>query len=344
MPIISAPATVLVSGANGYIGQWIVYELLVRGYSVHGAVRSAAKVQAMTDWVKRKLPDVAPRFQGFIVPDITVAGAFDEAIKGVDGVVHTASPIEPPVEDPQAFIQPAVEGTLSILRSALKCSTVKRVVITSSVSGIATSDKVVPKTFTEADWNDEAVKQVEEEGSRAPAYIKYNASKTLSERAAWDFIEKNKSQASFDLSVINPSWVFGPVADDTLTSPASFTYTPGVAYRNLFANPPLAEHAPKFFDYVDIRDVTELHIKALEVEGAGGERIIANSELSTWEEWHANLDTPVESVPRKDPLPIAYFSNEKSKKIFGIRYHIAAETAQATVEDLQQRGWLKHLE
>ncbi|KAI0641577.1 NAD-P-binding protein [Trametes meyenii] len=351
MPAISAPSTVLVTGSNGFIGQWAVYDLLARGYTVHAVVRSAPKVQTLVDWVARKLPDAVTRFKGIVVPDITAPGAFDEAIKGIDGVVHTASPIEPPVDDPQAFIQPAVEGTLSILRSALK-SNVKRIVITTSVNAIVYPYAVTPRTYTEAEWNDPDVKRVEKEGAAAPSIYKYNASKVLAERAAWDFVEKHKSEISFDLATIAPSWVFGPVADDRLASPAALTATPSVSYRNLFAVPPPAEHQPKDFNYVDVRDVSELHVRALELEAAGGERIIASSELSNWEEWLVAIGklsllpkiAKVDSVPSKDPLPIAYLSNEKSKRLFGFKYRSYAETAKDLTEDFKSRGWLKELE
>lgn len=140
MPVISPAATVLVTGGNGFIGHWIVRTLLERGYAVRGAVRSETKAQELADFVSRIIPQAKDRFSTVVVPDIAEVGeldrraglvivltkcpfqdgSFEEAVKGVEGIVHTASPLTSPtrVGDPQAYIRPAVEGTLNILKSA----------------------------------------------------------------------------------------------------------------------------------------------------------------------------------------------------------------------------------
>lgn len=142
MPVISPASTVLVTGANGYIGHWIVRTLLERGYSVRGAGRSEAKAHELADFVSRIIPQAKDRFSAVVVPDIAEVskldrcvevvivliksplqdGAFEEAVKGVEGIVHTASPLTAPtrVGDAQAYIRPAVEGTLNVLKSASK--------------------------------------------------------------------------------------------------------------------------------------------------------------------------------------------------------------------------------
>ncbi|KAI9057810.1 NAD(P)-binding protein [Trametes sanguinea] len=120
MPAISAPATVLVTGANGYIGLWTVIDLLTRGYTVRGVVRSASKAAALEALVTRKKPEAKDRFKGYVVEDIAADRAFDEALQGVDGVIHTASPISASSDEPEVFNRPAVQGTLSILESALR--------------------------------------------------------------------------------------------------------------------------------------------------------------------------------------------------------------------------------
>ncbi|KAH9896111.1 D-lactaldehyde dehydrogenase [Cubamyces lactineus] len=354
MPTISSPATVLVTGANGYIGLWAVLELLARGYTVRGAVRSASKVDVLAALVARKQPDAIHRFTGYVVPDITAPGAFDDAVKGADGVVHTASPVSPPVDDPEVYIRPAVEGTVGILASALKTN-VQRVVIVSSIASIASGTVAPPGVYTEEQWNEQAIKTVEEQGKAAPRIIKYNASKTLAERAAWAFLDKHKAEAKFDLCMINPSWVFGPLADDTLPSPSALPATPSHFYNMLFAaDRPVAleDREPQCLNYVDVRDVTEMLIRALEVPEAGGERIIANTEAVKWEEWLLanqelkllpSLET-VDPTAAKEHPPHVFFANDKSKRIFGIKLRNVRDTFKDAVEDFRSRGWLKHLE
>lgn len=138
-------------------------------------------------------------------------GAFDEAVKGMDAIEHTASPYHFKADDPDELIIPAVHGTTRVLESALAYgSSVKRIVITSSVAAVLET-LPEPKVFTEADWNDGSVVEVKEKGRAASQPGKYRASKTLAERAAWEFVEKNKDKIGWDLVVLNPPLVFGPV-------------------------------------------------------------------------------------------------------------------------------------
>lgn len=140
-------------------------------------------------------------------------------MKGVDAIEHTASPFHFSPSNPAEFITPAVAGTGSVLQSALLHGndTVKRIVITSSCASVLTPDGV-QRVYSEADWNEYSVKQVETKGSQAPGHEIYRASKTLAERAAWQFAENNKGKANFDIAVLNPPFVFGPVLHD-VTSP-----------------------------------------------------------------------------------------------------------------------------
>ncbi|CDO75217.1 hypothetical protein BN946_scf184808.g3 [Trametes cinnabarina] len=353
MPTISAPATVLVTGANGFIGLWTVLDLLARGYTVRGMALSSSKVDALEAIVRRKHPEAKDRFKGYVVEDITKDGAFDQALEGVDGVIHTASPLSSSSNYPKAFIKPAVQGTVSILESAMRSASVKRVVIVSSIVAMADSSVAPPRTYTEEDWNDRVVKVVQEQGKDAPSKAKYDASKVLAERAAWDFVDRHKAEARFDLSVVNPAWVFGPVADDTLPSPASLSGTPLYFYNMLFARPAPRERFPACTNWVHVRDVSEMLIRALEVPEAGGERIIANGHVSTWTQWLLANQT-LELVPQLDTVdpteaekpcaPHAYFANEKSKRIFGIKYRGVSETFADVVDDFRARGWLQHLQ
>ncbi|KAJ7149106.1 NAD(P)-binding protein [Mycena filopes] len=177
MPAISS-GKVLVSGANGYVAVWVVRTLLEEGFSVRGAVRSADKGKHLTN----RFASHGDKFELVVVPDITQDGAFDDAVKGVDAIAHTASPFHFQANEPAELIEPAVKGTVGILGSARKYGkSVKRVVVTSSCASVL-SVLPTPKTFSEEDWNDGAVAEVKEKGAAASAASKYRTSKVLAER------------------------------------------------------------------------------------------------------------------------------------------------------------------
>ena len=129
----------------------------------------------------------------------------------MDAIEHTASPFHRKADDPNELIRPAIHGTKSVLTSALKYgSAVKRVVITSSCASVI-DPLPEPTVFSEKNWNQSTPRECEEKGRNASQSSKYRASKTLAERAAWQFMEDNKSQLKFDLTCINPPFVYGPV-------------------------------------------------------------------------------------------------------------------------------------
>ena len=159
-------------------------------------------------------------------------GAFDVAVQGVDAIEHTASPVSLHADDPSELITPAVNGTLGILKSALAYGlSVKRIVITSSCAAVA-SQGVGPRVYNETDWNNSAVREIEEKGKAAAPLVKYRASKTLAEKAAWDFYAKNKDAVGWDLVVINPPWVFGPVLH-AVSSPQTLNESMLEWYKNV---------------------------------------------------------------------------------------------------------------
>ena len=223
MVAVLPPAKVLVTGANGFLAVYTVQKYLQAGYSVRGTVRSLSKSAFLTE----KFSDYGGRFELVVVEDITKEGAFDEAVKGVDAIAHTASPFHYQSTNPDGMslfplrkhvlfnkmkpdlIIPAVQGTTSILNSALKHgSTVKRVVATSSAAAVR-EPTTVPRIFNEGTWNNASVEAVKTKGSAAGAVAIYMASKTMAEKAAWDFVAAHKSDISWDLVVINAPWIFG---------------------------------------------------------------------------------------------------------------------------------------
>jgi len=272
MPAIAPPAKVLVTGASGFVAVWVTRTLLEKGFSVVGTVRSDSK----GEYLKNLYKDHGDKFSYVIVDDIEKEGAFDEFVKDVDAVEHTASPFHLRADDPQELIGPAVNGTVGVLKS-IKAhgKKVKRVVITSSIAAII-SNKLPPYTYTEADWNDVSEGIVREQGKKASAVHKYRASKTLAERAAWKFVAENPG-LGWDLVTVNPPFIYGPPIHDIPsfnalnTSIASF-YAALLNKDAPFSNEKLA--APNG-NWVDVRDVAFVHAEALLKEDAGGERFAA---------------------------------------------------------------------
>ncbi|GFZ52209.1 hypothetical protein JCM24511_09982 [Saitozyma sp. JCM 24511] len=215
MPAVAAGSLVLVTGASGFIAAHTVQALLDAGFPVRGSVRSADKGEYLKELFRGK----SATFDYVIVNDIEKANAFDEAVKGVGGVVHMASPFHLKAEDPEMLIGPAVGGTVGILHSLKKHNPgVSRVVVTSSTASINDETRPAPFHFTEEHWNEYSAKVCAEKGRDAPNGHKYRASKTLAERAFWRFMETE--DVAFDGVTINPPMVYGPIIHP-VTSPES---------------------------------------------------------------------------------------------------------------------------
>ncbi|KAF7332838.1 D-lactaldehyde dehydrogenase [Mycena venus] len=334
MPAITS-GKVLVSGANGYIAVWVVRTLLENGFSVRGAVRSAEKGTHLTEL----FAPYGDKFELVIVPDITVEGAFDEAVKGVDAIEHTASPFHFQADDPAELLEPAIKGTVGILESARKHGkSVKRIVVTSSCAAVM-NISTTPQVLSEADWNDQAVREVEEKGRSASNGAKYRTSKTLAERAAWDFAKKYKDEIGWDVSVMNPPLVVGPIIH-AVASPDSLNTSAKMMFL-AFTRP---EASAGGGCWIDVRDLALAHVRALEKEEAGGERIIITAGAFAWQDW---LDAAPPSSKYlkgnpgagKDHVHLLRYKNDKSIRILGMEYRSMADTAADTIADYEKRGW-----
>lgn len=150
----------------------------------------------------------------------------------MDAIAHTASPFHLNAVEPDELIVPAVKGTVGVLQSALTEPSVKRIVVTSSCASVLTA-LPEPRVFSEKDWNDAAIEEAKQKGRDALPVVKYRASKTLAEKAAWDFYEKNKSKVSWDLVVLNPPFVFGPVIH-AVSSPGSLNQSMHEWFHTVF--------------------------------------------------------------------------------------------------------------
>jgi dihydroflavonol-4-reductase len=250
-----AETTVLVTGVSGYVGQHCAAELLRKGYSVRGTVRSKAKA----DTIKAALGRVSDRVDAleFVQADLLQDAGWAEAIKGCTYVLHVASPFimgEP--KDPNDLIKPAVEGTERVLGFA-KEGGVKRVVLTSST--VAISSDMESGICGPDDWADP-----EKVGS-------YAKSKILAERAAWRFVDAQSSDNPMELVVINPGGIMGP----TLTGQATGTSTSMISDMIRGKMPMIPDIA---VGMVDVRDVAQVHVSALGIPEAAGQRFVLASE------------------------------------------------------------------
>ncbi|KAB5594063.1 NADPH-dependent aldehyde reductase ARI1 [Ceratobasidium theobromae] len=338
MPAIKAPATVLVTGANGFIAVWVCKTFLDAGYTVRGTVRSASK----GDYLVNLFKSYGDKFQYVVVEDIAKEGAFDEAVKGVDGVAHTASPFHFEAQDPQDLIKPAVNGTLEILKSVNKhAPTVRRIVVTSSVAAVMDASKPRGTIFTEENWNEYSIKEVETKGNAAAGGDKYRASKTLAEKAAWTYVAENKPQ--WDVVTVNPPMVFGPILHQ-VSDPANLNTSIAMLYKIIHAKEGETSEETLLmpnFNFVDVRDVALAHVRALEVPEAGGQRFIVSAGPFCWQDL---LDVLPPPHPRGKPgagkgLLHNIHDASKARKVLGIEFMGISETGLASVQALKERGW-----
>ncbi|KAJ3013590.1 hypothetical protein NUW54_g1548 [Trametes sanguinea] len=365
MPVLSPPAKILVTGANGYVGCWAVRALLDKGYCVRAVVRTEDKARALSALIKAKHPSATVgQFDCAVIPDIIAPGcplqadAIEAVLHDIQGIVHTATPVTFDLEDPEEYIRPAVEGTLGILRSAAKYPEIKRVVITSSIGAVAESIVEKSRIYTDEDFNEVAVEAVKRLGKAASGMQKYNASKVLAEKAAWAFCEANNGRLPYEICVIAPGWICGPIPDDPPSPEGFVTPSAIMEWTQLFVSPPPSPHPAVPFNYIDIRDVVEMHVRALELPEAGGERFIATSHVCTWQDWYdaaadMNLLPGLRRLhPPRSPEqrgatelpPHPVFSNEKAIRKLDMVFKTVPETLRALVDDFGARGWLKHLE
>ncbi|MFJ3666948.1 NAD-dependent epimerase/dehydratase family protein [Streptomyces sp. NPDC090106] len=251
--------TVLVTGGTGYVGGWCVVELLRGGYQVRTTVRDHSKEQAVLDAVATQV-DVDGRLE-FVIADLTADAGWDAAVKDVDHVLHVASPMGgTDAVDPEALIATARDGALRVLRAATAAG-VRRVVLTSAANTASPSSYAEEGVTDETLWTD----------PDDPTLIPYRRSKTLAELAAWDHM------ASYDgpteLTTILPGAVFGPIlATGTLGSV-------GIVQRMLTG---AMSGVPRIgLEIVDVRDLADIHVRAMTSPKAAGERFLATGEF-TW--------------------------------------------------------------
>ncbi len=268
---------VFVTGASGFIAKHILRELFEKGYEVRASIRSEKR--------KGELEALYPgKTLEFAYLDLMKDDGWDTAMEGCDVLIHTASPI--PLEtpkDPEELIRPAVDGTKRALNGA-KAAGIKRVILTSSCAAI----------YKQASRpNDAQPDETHWTTPDGPNVSAYEASKTLAEKAAWDFVTENPEIA---LTTINPGVVFGPPMDERYGTSLS------IVEQLMTGKIPMAP--PIHMPCADVRDVAMMHVAAIALEAAKGQRFAANTGATMFKEmgdilkaWDPDLKTPKREAP-----------------------------------------------
>lgn len=267
--------TVLVTGGSGYVAGWCITALLEQGHTVRTTVRDLAKAPRL----RATLGEPGERLE-VVAADLLSDAGWAEAMKGCDHVLHVASPMGDGADpkDPDELIRPAREGTLRVLRAAVDAG-VPRVVMTSSCAA-ATPPPGAEGEFDEHLWTDPG----------QPGLDAYRRSKAIAERAAWDLMAEHGGATT--LTTVLPGAVFGPVlSPDGLGS----VQVIGRMLRGMPGVPRIG------LNVVDVRDVADLHIRAMTAPEAAGERFIAVGGFLWMSEVAAELRDRLGPAARKVP-------------------------------------------
>ena len=332
---------VLVTGATGYIGLHCIHQLLNQGYAVNGSVRSPERKDEIFQALQNH--NTSTENLNIFTFDLNDDEGWDEGMEGCDCLLHVASPIALENHDEDFFVKPAVAGVNRAMRFAKKHN-LKKVVLTSSVAAIY--ETMESKSYyDENDWSD----------PENPAISHYSKSKTLAERAAWEFVENENHP--FELAVINPALVIGPSLSGDLGESNKAI--------EMVATGKMPVAVPLQFGYVDVRDVAAAHILAMQNPASNGERFaLAEKDL-----WYGDVakvlrdngfdKAPTLAVPVWLAKILAIFSKElklavpylgrlrsvknstKAKDILGWNPRPAEESIVEIAQQIQDMGLIK---
>lgn len=332
---------VCVTGASGFVGTYVVAELLARGYRVRATVRDASDAAKAAH--VRALGDVE-----VVGADLMERGAFDAAVAGCDHVVHTASPVFLQAADPQReIVDVAVDGTVAVLEAARRAGTVRRFVLTSSVATVIDPDLPDSHVFTEDDWN-----------RSVTIADPYGLSKVRAEQRAADYVRELPSDERFELVSILPSFVLGPAL-----ARVHCRSSPSLIRDLLRGTFPLAPNLA--FGTVDVRDVATAHVAAIEAERPSARYLVSHVSLTVPEmarllrERYPDHRVPKHRMPDALMYVAALFdarlsfsflrrnlgrrrtlSSERARAELGLVFRSAEESLYATADSLIENGWV----
>ncbi|KAK8636638.1 hypothetical protein V6N13_124380 [Hibiscus sabdariffa] len=314
---------VCVTGASGYLASWLVKRLLLSGYHVVGTVRDPANERKLAHlW---SLEGARERLQ-LVRANLLEEGSFDDAIIGCQGVFHTASPVVKPSFDPKTeILEPAVKGTVNVLRSCKKNPSLRRVVLTSSSSTVRARDDFDFKIpLDESSWSSVQLCET--------LQVWYALSKTLAEKAAWEFCNEN----NIDLVTVLPTFVIGPSLPPDLCSTASDVLALLKGETEQFQR-----HGR--MGYVHIDDVALCHILVYEHDAANGRylcssTVIDNNELVSM----LSARYPSLPIPKRFPqLDRPYYEFNTSKiTSLGLKFRPIEVMFDDCIESLVEQGHL----
>ncbi|XP_065864598.1 phenylacetaldehyde reductase-like [Euphorbia lathyris] len=313
---------VCVTGGSGYVASWLIKFLLQRGYSVKATVRCPNDIKKNAHLLAL---DGAQERLSLFKADLLEEGSFDAAVEECVGVFHTASPVSFSVTDPQAeLIDPAVKGTLNVLRSCNKVPSLKRVVITSSMAAVAFNGKPLgPDVIMDETWFSD------------PDFCEnlklwYMVSKTLAEKAAWEYAKEN----GIDMITMNPGLVIGPLLQPTLNASMELVLK--------FIN----GSESTTYRLVDVRDVANAHIYAYENPSASGRyclvgEVVHSSEaLQMLHKLYPHLNLPYKECGDEKAGIIKYKVSKERAERLGVKYRAVEISLKDTVESLKEKNLL----
>ncbi|KAJ6516919.1 NAD-P-binding protein [Mycena vitilis] len=324
---------VLVTGANGLIGSHVADQLLAAGYNVRGTSRAAVKSKWLYEVFDKKYGP--GRFEGVSVPDMGVDGAFDDAIKGVQGAVHLAT-IATFSEKFDEVVPPTVKGALEVLKAAAKEPGVKSVVYTSSSTAALLPSIGKKLVVTEDTWNESVVEEART-NPKADGFILYSASKTEAEKAVWKFVEDTKPH--FQVATVLPNMTLGPILhpDGEGSSTAAW-----LAKFIRSSDKGILSFPPQW--YINVVDAARLHVAALTDPLCNGKRYFGFAAPFNWNDILAILRkqnpgrTFIEDIPDLG-RDLSEVPNQVAETLLKKHYQTGFTSLEETVKE-NSRGML----
>ncbi|GFF52327.1 putative uncharacterized oxidoreductase C513.07 [Aspergillus udagawae] len=324
---------IFITGATGFIGSTVALEALKSGYSLRISIRKESQIPKL----KKLLAQFEDKIEFVIVPDITLESSFAGKLDGADYVLHLASPL-PHGTDKETYFNPAVKGTTAILTEAAKVSTIKRVVITSSIAALIPLRGVPEGGVIRENngWDLTVDPNADFTGpdDAATSFRLYHASKLLANNASWEF--KNTEKPHFSLVTLHPSYVFGH--NYVQASPEEIQGgTNGMIWGTVMTGKPVGNSTG-----VHVQDVAEAHIKALDEKVPDGSKFLLAGKKASWSDVAriVKRDYPGIGAKITEDIPGESYplDTTEAEKVLGMKWRSMDQMVKDVLE--QQLGLL----